>query len=199
MRWVPLIPAALVLLACVVRAPAARGDFREAFGLQPYGDYPEPDVVVAAFGLESLAEGGAAGPAGVGPGAASAASGYVAVFAGCGFVFGVVQVRVCSARQFRHVPVAAPLDHVALHVVQAPGVGRVVAYGCFWVLTRCAFALCPQLTPGANLVTALRASALPTADGSRLTRRVWQTRRIQIRSPSRARTTPSLSLRAERT
>src|SRR5207249_6785387 len=94
-------------------------------GRRPLNDDPEADMVGAALGFEAQAGGGAAGPAVVAPGAASARSRICAVS-----VLRPLdgrQIRIVAARQLLVIPIAAPLEDVAVHVVQAPGVGGVTA------------------------------------------------------------------------
>src|SRR2546422_1582016 len=76
------------------------------------------DVVVASLRLEPQSKGGAARPALVGPTAPSTHSRHSS---------SRVQVRDHTSGQFQMVPVPAPLEDVAMHVVQPPGVGRVAA------------------------------------------------------------------------
>src|SRR3954471_7473589 len=94
-------------------------------GLRLYEYDPEADMVVTPFGLEPEAEGRPAGPAVVAPGAAPADPriGSVPVrLAAPGR-----QVRVGAAGELRVVPVPAPLEGVAVHVVDSPCVRRVAA------------------------------------------------------------------------
>src|SRR5262245_64151034 len=81
---------------------------------------PEPDMVVTPLRFKSQAKGRAAGPALVGPATAPAHPGDAAVFAFRGRVFRIPQVRIDAAGQLRTVPVPAPLEGVAMHVVQTP-------------------------------------------------------------------------------
>src|SRR5262249_54329342 len=93
--------------------------------LLPDGGSPEADVVGAALGLEPRPEGRPAGPAVVGPAAAPAYPREGAVP-----VPGAShrrQVRIDATRQPGVGPVPAPLVDVAVHVVEAPGVGGVAA------------------------------------------------------------------------
>src|SRR5438067_3373331 len=74
----------------------------------------EADVVVPSLRLEPQPEGGAARPAVVRPRPSPPDPRRSR---------GVVEVRVDAAGELRVVPVAAPLKGVAVHVMQAPGVG----------------------------------------------------------------------------
>src|SRR5262249_4617098 len=87
----------------------------------------EADVIVAPLGLEPQPASGAAGPAVVGPGAAPADARMVARPVPLRRGLRRVQVGVDAAGEPGVIPVAAPLEGVAVHVVQAPGVGRVAA------------------------------------------------------------------------
>src|SRR5947209_20181209 len=86
--------------------------------LRMNGHDSKADVVVAAFRLEPQAEGGSAGPAVVVPRATPADA--------RGGLRGV-QIGVHATGQLRVIPVPAPLEGVAVHVVQTPAVGRVAA------------------------------------------------------------------------
>src|SRR5437762_78535 len=90
-------------------------------------DDAEADVVVAAVGLETQTEGGAAGPAVVGPGAAAADAGIVAGAILLGGGRSEVEIGVDAAGQLDVIPIAAPFKGVAVHVVEAPGIGRIAA------------------------------------------------------------------------
>src|SRR5437763_1929979 len=92
--------------------------------LRADADDAKPDVVVTALRFESQPKGRAACPAIVRPGAAAAHARYVArpIFLRRGF--GGIQVGIGAAGQLGVVPVAAPLEDVAVHIVQAPRVGR---------------------------------------------------------------------------
>ena len=91
------------------------------------GHDAKADVVVTPLRLEPQSKGRPARPALVGPAAAPAHPGDVAVFAfRCRGLRGI-QVGIGAARQLRVIPVPAPLEGVAVHVVQAPGVGGVAA------------------------------------------------------------------------
>src|SRR4051794_36864082 len=94
-------------------------------GLRPYEHDPEADIVVTPFGLEPEAECRPAVLAVVGPGAAPADPRMGAVpvrLAAPGR-----QVRVGAAGEPRVVPVPAPLEGVAVHVVDSPCVRRIAA------------------------------------------------------------------------
>src|SRR5262249_53335393 len=91
------------------------------------GDDAEADVVGAPLGLEAQAEGRPAGPAVVGPAPAPAHPRRAAGAVPLRRRPGVVQVGALAARQSCMIPVPAPLEDIAVHVVQAPGVGRVTA------------------------------------------------------------------------
>src|SRR5581483_10553974 len=112
---------------CWPARPAPPGTARSGSRpcLRPDGGNPEADVVGPPLRLEPQPEGRPARPAVVAPGTAPANPRVVA-----GPVLRPLhrrQVRVVAARQLRVVPVPAPLVDVAVHVVQAPGVGRVAA------------------------------------------------------------------------
>src|SRR5207253_5841962 len=77
--------------------------------------------------FEAQSKGGAAGPAVVGPGSAPAHARDVARPVTEGRGFRGVQVGIDAAGQLRMAPVAAPLEDVAVHVVQPPGVGGIAA------------------------------------------------------------------------
>ena len=77
------------------------------------------------LGFKPESKGGSAGPALVCPAPAPANPGHAAIpihqrRGPCG-----IQIGIHTARSLRMMPVSAPLEHVAVHVVQAPGVGRV--------------------------------------------------------------------------
>src|SRR6266853_6778610 len=76
------------------------------------------DVVVSPFGLEPEAEGRPAGPALVGPTPTPAHTRGRRC---------EMQIRVDTAGQFGMVPIPAPLEGVAVHVMQAPGIGGITA------------------------------------------------------------------------
>src|SRR3954454_14111924 len=88
---------------------------------------PEADVVVTPLRLEPLPECRTGSPGVVGPRAAPARAGTGAVPVRRCRGFPVVEIRVRTAGQSGVIPVPAPLDNVTVHVVDAPGVGRVAA------------------------------------------------------------------------
>src|SRR5262245_53418709 len=84
-------------------------------------------MVVAPVRLETQSKGTPAGPAFVCPTTATARPGNVTVLApGCRLLR-VVQVGIDTARQLPVIPIPAPLEGVAMHIVQPPGVRRVTA------------------------------------------------------------------------
>src|SRR4051794_19192431 len=91
----------------------------------PDGDDPETDVIIATLRLEPQPEGRPAGPAVIGPRPAPAHARCVDRPVPPRRGARVVQVGVDAARQPAVVPVPAPLEGVAVHVVQAPRVRRV--------------------------------------------------------------------------
>ena len=80
----------------------------------------EADVIRTAVGFEAEPEGGTAEFGFIGPGAAAADTGGTAVAVGGA---GLAVEWIGAAREARVVPIAAPFECVAVHVVQAPGVG----------------------------------------------------------------------------
>src|SRR5438045_7667874 len=95
--------------------------------LRADADNAKPDVVITSLRLESQPEGGPAGPAIVRPGAAAAHARYVASPILLRRGLGGIQVGIGAAGQLSVVPIPAPLEDIAVHIVQAPRVGRVAA------------------------------------------------------------------------
>src|SRR4030081_933735 len=85
----------------------------------------EADVIRAPLGLEALPEGRAGGTTVVGPGAAPARPGEGAVPVGRSHHGG--KIRISAAGQLQVKPIAAPLDNIAMHVMQTPWVGGIAA------------------------------------------------------------------------
>src|ERR1051325_6966839 len=84
-------------------------------------------MVRSPLWLEAEAEGGAAGPPVVAPATASPGTRVGAVAIPIGRAPGVVQIGIDAARESRMIPIAAPLEDVAVHVVDAPRIGRIAA------------------------------------------------------------------------
>src|SRR6266700_3778470 len=85
--------------------------------------WPDPhdaksDVVVSPFRLEPEAEGRPAGPTLVGPTSAPTHTRGRCC---------EMQIRIDTAGQVGMVPIPAPLEGVAVHVMQAPGIGGITA------------------------------------------------------------------------
>src|SRR6266571_4501595 len=76
------------------------------------------DVVVSPFGLEPEAKGGPTGPTLVSPAPAPAHTRGRRC---------EIQIRIDAAGQLGMIPIAAPLEGVAVHVMQAPGIGGITA------------------------------------------------------------------------
>src|SRR5262245_60868407 len=95
--------------------------------LRPDGDDAKADVVRPPLGLKAQPEGRPAGPTVVGPATATTHPRYTAIPIYQRRRLRGVQVGVRSAWQLRMVPVPAPLEDIAVHIMQAPRVGRVTA------------------------------------------------------------------------
>ena len=88
-------------------------------------DDAKADVIVTALRFESHTERRPARPAIVRPAAAAPHTRDVAVFAPLRSGSRGIEIRIGAARQARVIPVAAPFEGVAVHVVEAPRIGRV--------------------------------------------------------------------------
>src|SRR5947209_6084627 len=86
--------------------------------LWPHENNAKADVVVSPFGLEPEAKGGPAGPTLVRPTPAPAHTRR----GRC-----EIQIRIDAAGQLGMIPIAAPFEAVAVHVMQAPRIGGITA------------------------------------------------------------------------
>src|SRR6185436_14903347 len=78
----------------------------------------KPNVIVASLRLEAQSKGGSAGPSLVCPASASSHSGRG---------HGRMQIWIDSSGQSGMIPVTAPFERVAMHVMQAPCIGGITA------------------------------------------------------------------------
>src|SRR5580704_14251766 len=93
-----------------------------------HGHHSEANVVVTPLRFKPLSKGRPRGPAVIGPGTSATRSRQVVRPIGRRRAFGQIESRISAAGESRVVPIAAPFDDVAVHVVQAPGVGWVTAH-----------------------------------------------------------------------
>ena len=87
---------------------------------------PKPDVAVSAFRFETKPKRRPAGPAHIGPAAAPPhARKRTSGIAGTGYI---VQIGIDAAGRAVVIPVAAPFEDVADHVIHTPGVRLVLTH-----------------------------------------------------------------------
>src|SRR5436309_2249980 len=84
-------------------------------------------MIGAPLRLKPNPASGTAGPPFVGPTTAPPHAGEIASPIDLCGTPGGIQIGVHTARQLWVIPIAAPLKDIAVHVVQAPGVGRITA------------------------------------------------------------------------
>src|SRR5262249_46366719 len=105
--------------------PAGRRSCRPSWNAPADGGDAKADVVVTPLRFVPQPGGRPAGPAMVAPGAAPAHAGIGAVPVPRSLHRR--QIRIVAAGQFWVIPIPAPLEDVAVHVVQPPSVGGVAA------------------------------------------------------------------------
>src|SRR4051812_29024477 len=107
-----------MLVKTIKRKPSGSSSF-----LFRHGDDAKTDMIAASLRLKPQALGGAAEQVRLDPGAAATHARVGAVAINIPLHCG--QIGVGAAWQGRVIPVAAPLPHIAVHIVKAPGVGGI--------------------------------------------------------------------------